>query len=645
MLSMARTTPDFAASPAAAGSVSGWRVILVLWLVAELVMLGLVGGPVLETRLRDTDDYMRFVEVFDWLDGAGWRDLHQHRLDPPAGVEMHWARLPDIPLAAVVAAAEPWLGRTAAAMAAALVVPALTLLGVLLATAWAARPLLGRAQTPLAVIMAAMAPVGMIQLVPGRVDHHGWQNLLALIALGALLRLLALPRSRAAAAVAGLAFAAGLWIGAEAVPWLAAFTLVLAAVWIWRGEALEAGLVSAATLFGAVAVLFLGVRPTNAWLAPACDGFSITQLGLAGAVLVFWSGVGLTARQAHAWWQRLAAVAGWGTAALAGWLALFPDCLAGPYGPLDPRFAELLISHTNESQSVFTVSRDHPATLALWLAAPVLAIAIALVQVLRRHGRSRAAWAGMAAFLVVATGLGAAQVRVTPFAQLFAALPLGWLASRPLPWIDRHRPGLRRALAKAGLLLGLGPGLWIVPMLIAAPAESSGPADGSRDVAAACDLRRAAPVLADPAGLGTTPRLIASMISLGPELLFRTPHAVLAAPYHRDHDGIMTVHALFTATDAAAAGRLAAERGIDLILVCTSMAERRVYDRALASPGDGAPAGEPAAGGTTVLQRLDEDRPPDWAVPVALPDGGGLRLYRVVPAPAPAAPSRPDAGH
>ena len=46
---------------------------------------------------------MRLVEVRDWLAGQAWFDLHQYRLDPPDGVQMHWTRVLD----AAAGAADP----------------------------------------------------------------------------------------------------------------------------------------------------------------------------------------------------------------------------------------------------------------------------------------------------------------------------------------------------------------------------------------------------------------------------------------------------------------------------------------------------------------------------------------------------------
>src|ERR1700751_2243385 len=57
-----------------------------------------------------TDDAMRLVEVRDLIGGQGWFDLFQYRMDPPGGTSMHWSRLIDAPLAALILLLKPLLG-------------------------------------------------------------------------------------------------------------------------------------------------------------------------------------------------------------------------------------------------------------------------------------------------------------------------------------------------------------------------------------------------------------------------------------------------------------------------------------------------------------------------------------------------------
>src|SRR5437660_126322 len=50
----------------------------------------------------DTDDAMRMVQVRDLMAGQGWFDVTAHRLDPPGGLLMHWSRIVDVPLVALI---------------------------------------------------------------------------------------------------------------------------------------------------------------------------------------------------------------------------------------------------------------------------------------------------------------------------------------------------------------------------------------------------------------------------------------------------------------------------------------------------------------------------------------------------------------
>lgn len=106
-----------------------------------LLLRGLGQEDDILTLLQGPDDFMRLVQIIDWLDGQGWSDMVQRRLNPPDGVSMHWSRLADIPVAAGVWLTEPWFGRDRAVYLSALLVP--PLLGGLFAASflWAAIPL------------------------------------------------------------------------------------------------------------------------------------------------------------------------------------------------------------------------------------------------------------------------------------------------------------------------------------------------------------------------------------------------------------------------------------------------------------------------------------------------------------------------
>ena len=125
-------------------------------------------------------------------------------------------------------------------------------------------------------------------------------------------------------------------------------------------------------------------------------------------------------------------------------------------------------------------------------------------------------------------------------------------------------------------------------------------------------------MLNDPAGLGATRRLIAAPINDGAELLFRTQHDLLAAPYHRDVEGNLDVFDFFGARQESTAKAIAIRRRIDLVLFCPSKLGMWL---------------PPAEGGPNFFEQLTGGQVPSWLRPVRTPPHSGVRLYEVVGLP------------
>jgi hypothetical protein len=133
-------------------------------------------------RLSDTDDAMRIAQIRDWMAGQSWFDLRQYRLAPPDGVPMHWTRVVDVQVAALIHAfaivLEPARAEIAARLAYMLI-----LFGVML---WGAARL-GRTLAGPAGALPAMALIATSGLMFGymqfgRIDHHALQMVLLLFA-------------------------------------------------------------------------------------------------------------------------------------------------------------------------------------------------------------------------------------------------------------------------------------------------------------------------------------------------------------------------------------------------------------------------------------------------------------------------------
>ena len=163
-----------------------WSGVLVIWLVTSLAMLGILWGRLDVASFSDADDALRLQQVRDWLAGQSWFDVTQYRVAPPAGVPMHWTRIVDLPIAALIVMLRPLLGTAQAEVIASIAVPLLTLLAtMMLAANLAARRFGPQAGLVAALLVTFALPVS-IRMMPLRIDHHAWQYFLALAAFGSI---------------------------------------------------------------------------------------------------------------------------------------------------------------------------------------------------------------------------------------------------------------------------------------------------------------------------------------------------------------------------------------------------------------------------------------------------------------------------
>jgi hypothetical protein len=556
--------------------------------------------------LRSPDNVMRVVQVLDWIDGQGWTDFVQKRLDPPEGVLMHWSRLSDLPLAAGIAAFEVFVPRDQAVFLAALILPAI-LGGIFGAVfVWAAVPLANRAPLLVLILMMATLAVPLQQFRPGRVDHHGLQIILAMLASGILLR--AVMQEKAIwALVLGIVGALSLAIGLEGLPFLGAATIALSLLWVVRaGESASLLLTFGAALFATTFFAITLTQPPHLRVVPLCDQMSLVHLGLAGIVLA----TGMVVRGfAHwvpvsTWQERLAIGAGFGCLGLGAVLAAFPQCAAGPFADL-PGEVMYWLRSVAESQPLADFFKSRPGPAVSYAVLPLAALVYAVSQLMRSDEASKPLW--LAICVLVASGIGvlAWQVRGAPYAGVVASLALVPLAADMNARAERMTAVLPRVVVR----------LWVPVLAILAVLATNRvfePAQVRQMVKAraACDVGQAAAALNDPKGLGTARITVAAPVFVGPKLLYLTSHRVIAAPYHRNIRGLADNRLIFSGS-AAEALRTIKARGVKAVLFCPLYAE---YSRFPNKP--------PFLSG-----RLMAADPPDWLIPVKT--GKGFGLYAV----------------
>jgi hypothetical protein len=229
------------------------------------------------------------------------------------------------------------------------------------------------------------------------------------------------------------------------------------------------------------------------------------------------------------------------------------------------------------------------------------------------------AWVYFALALGLYFSTSLRYLRFAPFAEALAVVPLVCLigaARERLSWIvNPVARDLSRSLVSLVLILGL-PGAGLLLGSLPSP-KSAAPQTGVAEAAGSCDLLGIAAFLSRPQPFGDRSRIIATHVDYGPQLLYRTGHAVVGTPYHRNGDGILDIHRIFSAGENAESKRLLDARGVELVLFCPSPREEILY--------------EPTTDRSTFYSRIRNGQVPDWLRPVRLPaDIGGFRLYEVV---------------
>ncbi len=595
-----------ASSAPAALSRRDWLWLVTIWVMAGggLLLRSLLAGPDLPF-FTDTDDAMRMVVVRDFLAGQGWYDLVQHRLNTPFGAEIHWSRLIDLPLAGLIAIALPFTSLPGATIFAGAVWPLVLMALMLYLSARITLHLVGREGLLPALVLPIIAPAILAEFSPGRVDHH---NVVVLMVLASLLATL-LAQSRSFWAwCAGLIAATSIAIAVEALPGVVATILAFGLAYVVNpGRAANLARFGLGFVIGMLGNFALA-RPPAAWFDAACDMISPVYV-LAG--LAVGAAYLLAARlpAPRTAWQRLCLLAVLGLAAVALVIAIYPQCLAGPYAALDPWLRDNWIAAIVEAKPWHRALFEIPA-FAIGIAVPVLLGLVVAVVAWQREPERRLEWLILITFIICTAFIMLAQVRGARLAVLPGVPAAAWLIIRARSAYIA-RPG---ALQIGGLLLSWLAASGLVVMLATGGLLGLFTPQRSEQVAQALANRQsclAASAFADLAAL--PPERIMTPIDLGAHMLLQTPHAVVSAPYHRNQQGLLdTFHFFNGPADEARA--IAEQRGLGLLVTCDPLPEMRGPGRAEAG---------------TMLNLLAEGTPPDWLADVSL--GGPLRVYAILP--------------
>ena len=488
-----------------------------------------------------TDSWLRFLTLQNLIDGNGWYHHLIERTNWPHGLEHHWTRPVDILLLPLRIIFSPMIAATAYQFL------------LLMAFVW------GMVKTAqhygasisnivlLAFILAIYTnPYLLAYFSPARIDHH------ALLATLFVWLLYSLAKERFA--VAGIFAGIGVWVAVEFFIPLTFISLWLGLCW-WRDpeEHQDSPQHFFLPMMGVTTLAILLERPLDKFTTVIIDSISFPHF-----VLILMCSLAAIILSLPAVWEcgkiwRFLKAALYGTVIFLITFAAFPQLLQlGFLNMSDPLLLEYFSQHVDELQSPLEGKYGLSPFVPLLLALP-----LGLWRLQREN------WP-LLPLMLVFTCVGMHFLYFTAFRWAYYALPAALLLfSYGLSdegW--NKRPVLRMLLILILITLPLG--------LIYHKKEEKKLALNHHCYSQTSQLIR-------QNLLGDTPLTVAISPSRGYEVLFYTPHRILAANNHRNESGLGDILRVLNTNDATVAKQIVKDRHIEVIAACVSAINKDSY--------------------------------------------------------------------
>lgn len=603
-----------------------------VFLIIQIALVLADVAPFSHGSLADPDSYMRLNRVMHLWDSGAWFDPVYPRIGPPDGHIQHWTRPMDVLLLAGAILAAPFVGFETGLHWWGVVIGPVMLMPSLMALIWAAKPLVRREWLWLAGVVFVTQPAIMVTFLVGRPDHNCLLILLFIVYFGSTIRLLMDPRQLGLAVVAGTVAALALWVSVETLLFVVAGIAVSGVVWILGDQRIPRVMtVHAGALFVALAAALLVERGVDRFVMVEFDQTSIAHLGLFGLNLAFWAAIDVArrlVRQLADWPARVAFAGVLSAAVLAILWGVQPGFFESPLARVDDLYRTMRLVNIQEFQPILRWSDllgsdTLPALgwLFLWLGTASLAIPFVVWMIATRPVAERRGWIALASTAAIFVPLSCMQYRWVAYAEAVLVIPYVCAVGLALNRISRCTlPEPLLAVARA-LLVSLACVWTFGPEALAgALAVAEETTDSVAETGGACPLAPLSAFLADTDGLGDRPRRVMAFVDFGPELLYRTPHAVYSIPNHRFQPGFTATYRIMTAGSAGEAHTLIQQNRVELIAVCPNWPVEAMFYGGEALNPDG------------FYNVLTTDAVPDFLEAVRLPDevGRHFRLYSVV---------------
>jgi hypothetical protein len=592
------------------GSFPLWIGFYSLAAIAFIALLNLPGAG--DYVGGDNDDVMRLVEVRDLLAGQSWFDLMQYRLGLAGGTLMHWSRLVDLPIAFLIRLFSHVVPGEQAEALALMVWPMSLVVPLMTAMAVAARRI-GDDVTMHVVLMLTMVfCITSNRFLPGSIDHHNVQMVLAAIMAAGLLDP---SRGRISHAVAGFAAAVAIAIGAETTPLVAVACALVGLIWIAEGAAYAAAVRAfSLTLLFTLSALFFATVPPARYADVTCDSLSIGFYGIVGiGAASLFTATYLTGSAGVR--LRIAAIAVTGALVLGTALVIAPQCLQNPLNELDPLLRTLWLDGVTEAQSFRQQLAMDPQGFGGFYAAGFFGLCVCVFRIL---GRDRVrSHAILLALLGISFFVGLVQVRGTAFSNLLSILPLSLLIADLRRQANDEPEHLGAGLIFALTAILSVPSVWALGGVFFVEGTAGvtnrmkslmGSVEVAEGTTADCDMPASYETLAK-----LPPTTVAASSDIGPEILRFTKHRSLTGPYHRNQGGMLTeLHIGLAEPEEAAAFLRGA--GIGILAFCPDYLQT---DKIAQMKPDG------------LYAQLLKGNVPAYLIPVPIEGPSGMKIFTV----------------
>lgn len=541
-------------------------------------------------QLGDNDNFMRLHQLQVYIQSPSLWLLPLDKFNPQDGQIIHWSRLPDLPILAFYYLFYLVVDSELALQLAIAIVPVVYLMVMIILVAAITENIVGRSSVMLSCFFTVTS-LAALKCFPGQIDHHNIQLLLFTLFTLAVFSP-HISKSAYVLVVSGTV-SVSLLIGLEVLPF---FVLMLAGITL--NEVIKAPHKITWLREAALSIFLLGsiglvvLFPPAQLTAPLYD---VISLPLLGYFLAAWLVLLVTSYR-----PTVLVLVATSLVVIPVFYYFNPEPLASPYQGYPTLLSTLWLEHVTEAKPL--VVAFHPsawsysqsffiAAYLVTLLAPILSIGF-----LKTHSQ-KLLWMMFAVSLIPALFW---QMRTIYFSALLA-LPLqSLLAAAVLQHIKVP-------------IIRLIPVLLLSPMVMAYATflMTQQPTNTSAKVET-----RYSDGIAFIKQQPIEPAKVFAPMEAGAQLLSMTDHAIIAAPYHRNVRGNLLYMQVMLTEDLLWAHSAVVKEGISYLYLDVNDKQIPYFGRVMTPD--------------SLLQRLLNEMPPIWLIPVAT-SASGQRLYRVNP--------------